>query len=462
MQKEHGKFREEKISTRVIVPLEAKFDFVPWTKGEAGQQSFIKLKKKDEQALLYLGRGPAIQAEFQKILMRLLNDGWVREGDLDLHFDGRAEPEVDALFQRDTVTLEIGQKLLALVDTHVGAPLLGSLGALRSEVAQDIGFIVPGVNIKDNLKLNPNAYVIKIRESPVAMGEIFLDRLLAVGSLEALGAFEGWSTTDPSYRLPAKWIEPKDREKAEKMHCFVLGSLNVLVTHLRETMKSNAASLLGLQETRFILERMFLTHPAVAEEFLTDTKKLRRLRKVLQNLLSEKVSIRDLITIVETVGDCMEDLDRIDIVTEMVRLAIARQICWMYLNEEGKIRALALSEEMEERLIKAIQETPKGMVLTINRDEGEDILVAIKRAVEEHGTALIITQPPTRIFLRRLIERAMPAVGVISVAELVPGIKVEVVGQVKKGAAPVDTVEHARKEPTPSAEDRKMLWRKKK
>jgi len=330
--------------------------------------------------------------------------------------------------------IELGQALLPLVDPQQGAPLLARLGGLREEVARESGLVPAGIRVRDNLSLEPNQYLIRVKESPAAIGELFLDRYLAVGNHEQLSELQGWATVEPAYRMKAKWIEVEHRDKADQVGCLLLGALQVLVTHLKQVVMNAAPELLGLQETHDLVARLRPTHPVVVEDFLSNRANLRCLRRVLQNLLAERVSIRDLVTILETAGDMLNRLTDIDQVVESCRMALARQICWTHLNEEGVLRGLALTARMEGRLLEALEVREGGPRLNLSQQEAEAFVTAVGKALEEHGRPpVLFTDPPTRPWVRRLLVQPFPELAILSTAEIAPGVRVETTGTVDLG-----------------------------
>jgi len=431
-------------------------EFAPWGSGEKEQQSLIKLKRQDEVAFLYGGEESTMEAEMRKALFKLTNDGWEVQGEVSVEFNGKKEDEFDELFERDTIRLEIGLNLLPLVDPGQGSLLLESVKGLRKDIVKVTGFITPGVRVKDNLNLQPNSYVIYIKEAPVSSGEIFLDRFLAIGALEQLSKLKGWSTRDPSFNSPAKWVEQDAREDAEKAGCLLMGPLNILITHLRESVVRNLKDLLGLQDVKHMMDRLMKTHPIVVEDFLKDKKKIRLIRKILRNLVGEGVGIRDMVTILETIGDYEEELHKTDMVTEMVRIALARQICWSYLDEESKISALVLSPKFEEKIQNSIRETKHGLRLTITTDEVDSIIRNIRKILEDYkNPQVIFCDPPSRLYFRRLTEPNFPQLGILSTAEITRGMRIEILGDVDLPPDVNPAKPPAKEEPEPEEKEKK-------
>jgi flagellar biosynthesis protein FlhA len=348
------------------------------------------------------------------------------EGELTVTFKGEEQEDLESLMSTELLVLEIGSALLPLLDQAQGAPLLQKIGNIRKDLAENLGVILPGIKVRDNLKLPPNAYMLILKGTPLAGGEIYLGKLLAVGNFEALSQVKGWSTTEPCYHLNAKWIDPQDKVLAEKAQCMIISPFNVLLTHVNSILFHNAKEFLGLQEFAFMLQKLAGTHPVLVDDFLGDLAKLRKARRVLLNLLNENVPVKDLITIIEVLGEHMEELHRTDLVTEAVRMAMRRQICWRLLDAEGKIKALVLSSRMEEVLQNSLRESEQGLYLNLNSQDIDLILQQVKYTLEESPANVIFTEPATRIYFRHIIENNFPQINVLSTQEIAPGIKVEV------------------------------------
>lgn len=405
--------------------------FAPWRRNDQGKQVYIKLTKGEEVSYLYVGSQLSFRAELQQALMRLVNDGWTVEGELSVQFDGRSEPGTDPYVYREPLILELGKALLPLVDPQNGSPLVAKVEQLREEVAREVGVVIPPMRVTDNLQLD-NQYLLRIKDAPVAVGEVFLDRFLVLGSLELLGQLEGWTTQDPVHRMTAKWVSAEHKERAESLGCPVLGPLAVLVTHVKALVLGACPELLGLQECYELIHRLRSSHPVVVEEILNDKHLLRRVRKVLQALLEQRVALRDLVTVLEICGDNFHLLDDVDEVTERCRAALARQICASVVDREGTLRVLSLGPLTEEQIRDSLQPGPLGMRSSWDQEQVESLLRAIKKAREEHDhPPVLITDPPTRRYVQRWTSGSFPDLTVLSTHELVPGFKVEVAGMVE-------------------------------
>lgn len=409
--------------------------FSPWRRNEKGRQVYIKLSREEEQRFFYVGSHFGLKAEIQQGLMRLVNDGWTVEGELQVQFDGRAEPGTDPYVYQDPLAIELGRALLPVADPQHGSPLMQKIETVREDIAKELGLVTPPVRVTDNLEMDSNHYLVRIKDAPAASGEIFLDRLLAIGGHDELDKLEGWATTDPVHRMRAKWIEPDHREKAEELGCLLLGPLAVLMTHLKGVVAAACPELLGLQETWDLIGRLRGTHPVVVEDFLNNRTHLRRIRQVLKNLLAERVPIRDLVTILETAGDLLEQLHRTDLVTEYCRQALSRQICATYLNQEGALRALALGPAAEAAVMASVQPSESGPVLSLSKDWADRFVSEVRKQLEETGhPPVLFTDPPSRMLVRKILSRPFPNLAVLATTEIAQGIKVEVCGQVEVAA----------------------------
>jgi len=418
-----GKIKELKKELVFFVPPEGEFDFAPWKSGESGEQNFLKLNKNGQAAFLYMGEKSMLEAERQKIFLTLTNQGWEPAGEVKLSFSQDTPDEWENLLPRETLRLELGLQLLALVDPGQGAPLEPRLKAVREEIARETGLLVPGIKITDNLALSPEGYRLYFRESLLARGEIFLGRIMAIGSLEQLSQVEGWSANEPSYRLAAKWIPESELEKARNAGLMAVAPLSVLLTHINRVLKDSAPVLLGLQDLQNLLKLLEDTYPVLVEEFLEDKVKLRSLRKILQNLLSEKISIRDLVTILEIIGERMEEIKDSEKLTEILRASLAGQALAPHLSKEGGLPGVFLSAPLEEMAFHALREE-RGFCL--NKEENELLLDCLRKALQTHQPCVLITEPATRVYWKKLLNSGHTGFPVFSTAEITPETRIEI------------------------------------
>ncbi|MBQ7569126.1 FHIPEP family type III secretion protein [bacterium] len=428
-------------------------DFAPWQRHERGQQVFIKLTREEESAYLFVGEHCMMDAEMQKTLMRLVNDGWSVCGELTLSFEGRSEPDIDPYVYQDAITVELGQALLPLVDPQQGAPLSSHLPDVRDSVARELGLIPAGVRIKDNLQLSSNQYTILLKNTPVGVGELFLDRYLAIGTHEQISELQGWTTVDPTFRQPAKWITADFRDKADALGCLVLGSLQVIMHHIQRIMFAFSPELLGLQDTYNLLARLQITHPVVIEDFVSNRTNLRCLHKVLRALLAEQVPIKELVAILECVGEALEETRDVGEIVERCRRVLSRQICWRYLNSEGELQALTLSDNIESVLDEVTDDET-----ALSEELRDKIVSAIEQAwLANKRPPVLFTKPAHRPFVSRMLRTAIPQIRVLSVAELAHGIRLIVNANVDINAVSPDKLGDDSPKETEAAGDNERI-----
>ncbi len=348
------------------------------------------------------------------------------------------KPEsVVQLMQVDPISLEVGRGLLSLVDPNQGAKLLERVTSIRRHVALELGIVVPGVRFRDNLQLKPNAYVVKIKEIEVATGEVMVNQFLAIGPEDKLKNLRGTKTVDPTYGMPGVWISPEQRGDAERLGCMIFDPVSVIATQLTEVVRTHAADLLGRQEVQALVDTIKKTHPAVVKDLVPDQISLGEVQKVLQNLVRERVSVRDLVTILETVADNVHMSKDPEVLTECVRVALSRVICKEYMNNEGVINVITLDPQIEQIVAQSIQRTEMGSFLALDPNMGQEILMSIGQEVgklQERGLQpIILCAPQIRPALKRLTDRSFPNLVVLSWNEIAPKVNVNSVGMVSIG-----------------------------
>lgn len=337
------------------------------------------------------------------------------------------------LIDVDPIEFEFGYGLIPLADANQGGDLLDRIVMIRRQLALELGLVIPVVRIRDNIQLEPNEYRIKIKGNPVASGKIMLDHYLAMSPGIDDESIEGIPTTEPAFGLPALWISEEMKEKAELAGYTVVDPPSVVSTHLTEVIKKYAYELLGREETKQLVEHLKETHPTTVEEVTPEHLTIGDIQKVLAKLLKEKVSIRNLPVIFETLGDFARMTKDTELLTEYVRQSLSRQITNQYVNENGVIKVLTLGGSVEKAIADSIKQTEHGSYLAMDPVESETIFQSIKNEIEKitwENTAVILCSPAVRMYVKQLIERYMPDVAVLSYNELEPDVEVQSVGVV--------------------------------
>jgi flagellar biosynthesis protein FlhA len=345
-----------------------------------------------------------------------------------------APEDVDHLLNLDTIELEVGYGLIPLVDKQQDGTLLGRIRAIRRQFATEMGIIIPPIHIRDNLNLNPAQYRLMIKGVEAAGTELMVNHFLAMDPGGTAQEIEGIDTTEPAFNLPAKWI-PTDREEEAKFAGYtVVDNSTVIATHLTEIVRNNAHDLLGRQDIQHLLDNLAKTNPKAVEELVPNLLALGVVQKVLQNLLRERISIRDMLTIVETLADFAPMGKDPDLLTEYVRQRLAKGMLAPYLQEGKILQVTILDRELEEILNKNIKHTEHGSYLTLAPGLVEEIVQAVSKEVEQqvaiNTQPIIMTSPSLRRHVRKLIEPSLPAVMVVSHAEIVDDINLQSSGKV--------------------------------
>jgi len=348
----------------------------------------------------------------------------------------RKEPEkVEKLLDLDTMELEIGYGVVRLVDPAKGGDLLDRISMIRRQIALELGIIVPPIRIRDNLQLSANDYLIKIKGQIVARGVAYPEQFLAMDSGATAGPIPGAeATTEPAFGLPAYWITESQRAQAELLNYTVVEATSVVATHLTEVIKTHAHELLTRQEVKNLLENLKQRLPALVEEVVPTQIKPGELQKVMQNLLRERVPVRDLETILETLGDFSARTRDLDVLSEYVRNALARTICKQYVDEQDRLWCITLDPSLEDLINGHIDRSERGITNTMPPRTAQQIVQQISQKVSEltqtGRQGVVLCSPQIRQTVRRMIETAMPHTAVLSYNEVVPQVTVEAVALV--------------------------------
>ena len=342
--------------------------------------------------------------------------------------------EMESLLALDILELEMGYGLIPLVDEEQGGDLLERIRSIRKQFAQEMGIIVPPLHVRDNLQLAPGQYVILIKGIDMARGELMIGHMLAMDPGDTKHKIQGIETTEPAFGLPALWIPESAVEEAQMAGYTVVDLSTVVATHLAEVIKQNAHELLGRQEVQRLLDALAKNHPKAVEEAVAALP-LGVIQKVLQYLVAEKVSIRDLLTIVETLADYGPMTKDPDILTEYVRQKLGRAIVKPLIDEDNRLRVITIDPSVEEKLRSGIQQTEQGSFLTLDPRIAQAIVTAVKNVAQQitdsGHQAIILCSPSIRRHLRRLLERFAPNITVLSHSEIPPNIDLEAIETIR-------------------------------
>jgi flagellar biosynthesis protein FlhA len=349
-----------------------------------------------------------------------------------------AAPEkVETCLHVDPMELEVGYGLVPLVDSSQsegGGGLLGRVQMIRQRMALELGIIVPPIRIRDNIQLDANEYVIKIQGSPVAKGTAEPDKYLAMDSGMVTGRVDGIETTEPAFGLPAVWVTEGNREYAERSGYTVVDAETVVATHLTEVIKSRSHELLTREEVRKLLDSVREYAPNLVQEVVPDLLSIADIQKVLQALLRERVSIRNMPAILEVLGDIGRRTKDSEILTEYARNALSRWLCNEY-SEDGKMFVVTLDPRLEEAIQQKVEHTDGGSFMSIPPAIGKKIVDAVAKEVQKQlgagHSALLLTSPQVRAHVKRMTESALPMLVVMSYNEVLPEFQVESLGMVR-------------------------------
>lgn len=353
----------------------------------------------------------------------------------EMEADEMKSPEsVVNLLSVDPIEFEFGYGLIPLADANQGGDLLDRVVMIRRQLAIELGLVIPVVRIRDNIQLNPNEYRLKIKGNEMAKGELLLNHYLAMSPGIEDDSIEGIDTIEPSFGLPAKWISEDMKENAEMMGYTVVDPPSVVSTHLTEVIKANAHELLGREETKQLIEHLRETAPILVEEVTPNPLSIGEVQKVLAKLLKEKVSIRNLPVIFETLADYGKMSSDTDLLTEYVRQNLARQITTMLVGGDQRLQVITLSGKVEKIIADGIQQTEHGNYLSLDPNDSQAILETMASKLEElalmEQQPVILCSPAVRMYVRQLTDRYFPNVPIISYNELEASVEVQSVGVV--------------------------------
>ena len=345
------------------------------------------------------------------------------------------EPEnVMNLISVEPMEIEIGYGLIPLADEATGGDLLQRIASVRRQCALEMGIVVQPIRIKDNLQLKTNEYVVKIRGTVIIKGELMPSMLLCIDPSSEDITIQGINTIEPTFGLPAVWINNDQREDAEIKGLTVVDPTTVMVTHLTETIKNHAFELLGRQETKLLIDSVKEKYNTVVEELIPDLMTIGEVQKVLQSLLKEKVAIKDMVTILESLADNARITKDTEVLTEYVRFSLGRSICNGLTDENGSITIITLAPEVENIISSNIQKSIQGSFPAVDPETTGKILNSIKSNINtiyfHNNQPVILVSPKIRPAFRRLIEMVFPSVFVLSLNEIPNEVEIKTEGVV--------------------------------
>ena len=307
--------------------------------------------------------------------------------------------------------------------------------SLREQMARDFGIIVPPIHIQDNMKLKPNAYAILLKGNEVASGELMKNYLLAMNPDDTPEKIDGIPTKEPTYGLPALWIKEKDREDVLAKGYTVVDLVTVLITHVSDVIRRHSHECLGRQEVQKLLDSLKATNPKVIEELIPNLLPLGSVVRVLQNLLREQVSIRDLLTILETLADWASMVKDPDLLTEYVRQSLKRAITHLYQSPDGDISVITLDQQVEKIIADALHQTDHGHFLPLEPHLAQKIIASLSQNMERFSELnrhpIVLCSPQIRPHFKKLVERFVPDLVVLSYNEVISSAKIQSVGTVR-------------------------------
>ena len=377
----------------------------------------MEVLQKEKEAL------PAAQEAAQK-------QAEAQQSEMDYYKDVN---NIYSLINVEPIEMEFGYSLIPLVDESRGGKLISRIVIFRRQYAQDMGFVVPSIRLRDASMLGTNQYVIKIKGEEVASGEILLDYYLALEPANPAGEIDGIETIEPAYGIPSRWISPENKEMAEIYGYTVIDPLSVMLTHLSETVKKHTYELLNRAETIQLVENLKRSAPQLVEEAFPNVVSYAMLEKILCNLLKEGIPIKDMGTIVETTVDALAITHDVDLITESVRAQLKRTITHRFC-EDGRLSVITLDAEVEKKIVASLTKNDQGVYLALGPDLMQKLLSQLnehlKKFSELSQKPILLTSHIIRIYLSRLLEQFYPDLTVLSFNEVITSVQIQALGNI--------------------------------
>ena len=354
--------------------------------------------------------------------------------------------DIDNVFKLlnvEPIEMEFGYSLLRLVDEKSGGNFIERVVIFRKQFALDMGMVIPSVRMTDNPEINPNMYIIKIKGEEVARGEILVDHYLALDSGDVTQQIEGIDTVEPAFGLPAKWISEDKKIMADVAGYTLIDPVSVMITHWSEIMKRYAHELLSRQDVSTMLDNVKKTNPIVVDDIIPKVISVGFLQKILANLLKEGIPIRDLETILETIGDHSNVLKDTDIITEYVRQSLKRTITHRFA-EANSLRVITLDTQIEDLIVSSVKKSDQGSYLAMPPDMIQRIVTASNREIDKIKdvipTGIVLTSPVVRIYYKKLTEQFIPNITVLTYSEIDSSAQIQAIGNISLNTAAAPAV----------------------
>lgn len=386
--------------------------------------------------IVFVGMGMAFVMAARMIESTIETSNIEAEADRDeIAAEEIRQPEnVNSLLQVDPIELEFGYGIIPLADINQGGDLLDRVVMIRRQVALELGMVVPIIRLRDNIQLNPNQYIIKIKGIQVSEGEILFDHYMAMNPGFVEEEIAGIPTFEPSFHLPAIWITEGQRERAESLGYTVVDPPSIIATHLTEVIRQHVAELLSRQDVQNLINNLKETNPALVEELIPKILGVGEIQKVLQNLLREGISIRDLLTIFETLADYAPTSRDTDILTEYARQSLKRAISSKYFPAREVTSVVTLDPTVEQEIMKSVKQTEQGAYLSLDPERTRAILKSVETEVKKMENMgknpIVITSPIVRIYFKRLTEEYYKDLIVVSYNEIGSDAELQSVGMI--------------------------------
>lgn len=346
-----------------------------------------------------------------------------------------ADETQEGIAPLDLLGFEVGYGLIYLVDSSQGGELLQRIKAMRRQMALEMGFIVPAIHIRDNLQLPPNEYSVLMKGVEIAKGKLMPGHYLAITTEDKGQKIKGIETKEPAFGLPALWIPEGEKESVQAKGVVVVDPATVITTHLTEIIKSHADELLSRQEVQHLLDNLAVTYPKAVEEIVPKTVPLGTLQKVLQKLLRERISIRDLMAILESLADYVPMTKNVDVLTGYVRQSLARAISKQYQDKDGNITVVMISPDIEDKISQAVQHTEFESFVSPDPNLVKRLAGSLQKFVNNFSAGglqpIILCSPNSRIYMRKILEKIFPNLVVLSHNEIVRDVNIKSLGMVE-------------------------------